>query len=116
MMIDLLMTEEKLKATYLGGWCLMFVTLCCEVLPPHVTGYISRFLTEVNTGVYVGRVISRIAENLWERCCEAACNGRLTMIASSNEREQGFTVKTLNSGKLELIDSMDSCLSRNLLL
>lgn len=26
------------------------------------------------------------------------------MIASSNEREQGFTVKTLNSGKLELID------------
>lgn len=82
----------------------MFVTLCCEVLPPHVTGYISRFLTEVNTGVYVGRVTSRIAENLWERCCEAACNGRLTMIASSNEREQGFIVKTLNSGKLELID------------
>lgn len=38
----------------------MFVVITATKLPDHVRGYVSRFLVEVDQGVYVGTVSRRV--------------------------------------------------------
>ena len=38
--------------------------------PPKVRGDLSKWLIEINTGVYVGQVSARVREELWKRICE----------------------------------------------
>ena len=48
--------------------------------PPKLRGDLSKWLFEINTGVYVGKVSSRVRELLWERICENLNNGQATMV------------------------------------
>lgn len=48
--------------------------------PPKLRGDLSKWLFEVNTGVYVGRVSGRVRELLWERICENLNKGQATMV------------------------------------
>ncbi len=41
--------------------------------PPKVRGDLSKWLIEINTGVYVGQVSARVREELWKRICENPC-------------------------------------------
>ena len=38
--------------------------------PPKVRGDLSKWLCEINTGVFVGNVSSRVREEVWQRICE----------------------------------------------
>lgn len=61
--------------------------------PPRLRGDLSKWLQEVNTGVYVGNVSARVRDALWERVCENLKNGRATMVFSaSNEQRMDFRV------------------------
>ncbi len=40
--------------------------------PPRLRGDLSKWLQEVNTGVYVGNVSARVRDAIWERVCENA--------------------------------------------
>ncbi len=61
--------------------------------PPKIRGDLSKWLLEVNTGVYVGNVSTRVREKLWERVCANLKNGRATMVYNaSNEQKMDFRV------------------------
>ncbi len=82
----------------------MFAVLCASAVPDHLHGYISRFLTEVNTGVYVGKVTPRVAEALWARCDTEDREGTLTFVTSNPNYEQGFMVQSRNHEGRQAID------------
>ncbi len=64
--------------------------------PPKVRGDLSKWLLEINTGVYVGNISTRVREELWERICTNLKTGRATMVYSTNG-EQKMDFKVHNS-------------------
>ena len=38
--------------------------------PPRLRGDLSKWLLEINTGVYVGQLNKRVREELWKRICD----------------------------------------------
>lgn len=61
--------------------------------PPKLRGDLSKWLCEINTGVYVGNLSSRVRDALWNRVCENLKNGRATMVFSANnEQKMNFRV------------------------
>lgn len=61
--------------------------------PPKVRGDLSKWLLEINTGVYVGNVNARVREELWKRICENIKDGQATMVYSTNgEQKLDFLV------------------------
>ena len=52
--------------------------------PPRLRGDLSKWLLEINTGVYVGQLNPRVREELWKRICKYLPRGRATMVYSSN--------------------------------
>lgn len=55
--------------------------------PPKLRGDLSKWLLEINTGVYVGQVSARVRDALWKRICENIRNGQATMVFSSNNEQ-----------------------------
>ena len=43
--------------------------------PPRLRGDLSKWLCEINTGVYVGNVSSRVRDAVWDRVCQNLKNG-----------------------------------------
>ena len=61
--------------------------------PPRLRGDLSKWLCEINTGVYVGNVSGRVRDAIWERVCQNLKNGRATMVFSTNgEQKMDFRV------------------------
>ncbi len=61
--------------------------------PPKVRGDLSKWLIEINTGVYVGQISARVREALWQRICENLKTGRATMVFSAaGEQRMDFCV------------------------
>lgn len=56
-------------------------------------GDLSKWLTEINTGVYVGQLNQRVRDALWKRICDNFPKGRATMVYSANnEQRMAFRV------------------------
>lgn len=64
--------------------------------PPKLRGDLSKWLLEVNTGVYVGKASARVRDALWNRVCENISTGRATMVFSTNN-EQGLDFRVHNT-------------------
>lgn len=64
--------------------------------PPKLRGDLSKWLMEINTGVYVGKVSARVRDELWQRICEHCTHGRATMVFSTNN-EQGMSFRVNNT-------------------
>ena len=47
--------------------------------PAKLRGDLSKWLFEINTGVYVGRVSARVREELWSRICEYLKHGQASV-------------------------------------
>lgn len=61
--------------------------------PPRLRGDLSKWLCEINTGVYVGHVSGRVRDALWQRVCKHLQTGRATMVYSTNgEQKMKFRV------------------------
>lgn len=59
--------------------------------PPKLRGDLSKWLCEINTGVYVGQVNAKVREALWNRICEHISEGQATMVYSAlNEQHLEF--------------------------
>jgi len=56
--------------------------------PPALRGDLTKWLQEVNTGVYVGQVSARVRDEIWERVQEHAKSGRATMVYSANNEQK----------------------------
>jgi CRISPR-associated protein Cas2 len=69
--------------------------------PLSLRGDLTKWLLEIDPGVFVGQVSARVREQLWKRIQESAKNGRATMVFSSNT-EQGLDFKVHNSNWLPI--------------
>ena len=72
------------------------IVLTLNKCPPGLKGNITKWLLEVNTGVYVGKLSSRVRELLWERVCKYCGTGEATMIFSARN-EQGYSFYVYNT-------------------
>lgn len=53
------------------------IVLTMTNCPPKLRGDLSKWLLEINTGVYVGNVNARVRELIWKRVCENIKTGKL---------------------------------------
>lgn len=61
--------------------------------PPKLRGDLTKWLCEINAGVYVGQVSARVREALWARICDHLKTGRATMVyPAANEQGMAFHV------------------------
>lgn len=61
--------------------------------PLALRGDLTKWLQEINTGVYVGQVSARVRDELWKRIQDNIKNGRATMVYSAqNEQRLDFRV------------------------
>ena len=54
---------------------------------PKLRGDLSKWLLEINTGVYVGHVNTKVREALWKRICDNIKDGQATMVFNSNNEQ-----------------------------
>ena len=66
----------------------MTVILVLSNCPPKLRGDMTKWFTEINTGVYVGNVNARVRDEIWARVTENIGQGRATMVFSAPGREQ----------------------------
>ena len=64
--------------------------------PPALRGDLTKWLQEINTGVYVGKVSARVRDLLWKRIKDSAKTGRATMVFTTNN-EQGMDFRVHNT-------------------
>lgn len=65
--------------------------------PPALRGDLTKWLQEINTGVYVGKVSARVREHIWKRVKENAKSGKATMVFTAhNEQGMDFRVHNTN--------------------
>ena len=61
--------------------------------PPKIRGDLSKWLFDINTGVFVGNVSSRVRDEIWDRVCNNIKNGQATMVFSAQgEQKMDFRV------------------------
>lgn len=56
--------------------------------PPALRGDLTKWLQEINTGVYVGQVSARVRDELWKRVQENAKSGKATIVFSTNNEQR----------------------------
>ena len=67
--------------------------ICLTNCPPKLRGDLTKWLMEINTGVYVGNISARVREELWNRIIENIRSGQATMVfRSSGEQHMDFRV------------------------
>lgn len=64
--------------------------------PSQLRGDLTKWLQEIDVGVYVGKVSSRVRERIWERICGNIKTGKAIMVYSTNN-EQGYEILTHNT-------------------
>ena len=64
--------------------------------PPKLRGDLSKWLFEVNTGVYTGNLSSRVRDAVWDRICQNIGSGSATMVFSAGN-EQNLDFRVCNS-------------------
>jgi len=81
------------------------VVITLEKVSRSLRGELTRWLVELDTGVFVGRVSARVRELLWVKVVEKAGEGRCTM-AWNAANEQGFKLRIYGHEDRKVI-SMD---------
>lgn len=66
--------------------------LILERVSPSLRGDLSRWLVEVQAGVFVGRVSEVVREALWVRCTDRSDDGTVLLLWRTNG-EQGFDLR-----------------------
>jgi len=69
------------------------IVLTLSDCPVSLRGDLSKWLIEINSGVFVGRVSARVRDKLWERVRETIKGGRATLVyPARNEQHMDFRV------------------------
>lgn len=63
--------------------------------PQQLRGDLTKWMLEINTGVYVGKLNAKVREEIWQRVCDNIKNGQASMVYSCNN-EQGYDFYTHN--------------------
>jgi CRISPR-associated protein Cas2 len=68
------------------------IVIRLENAPASLRGDLTKWLLEIDAGVYVGRVSARVRDRLWDRITDNVKNGRALMVYSA-KNEQGLAFK-----------------------
>lgn len=79
-----------------------FTVITLKRVPPSLRGDLTKWMQEIDTGVYVGNFSARIRDNLWKRVSDAVNDGEAT-ISYTCRNEIGYEFKTLNARR-QVID------------
>ena len=71
--------------------------------PPRLRGDLSKWLCEINTGVYVGNVSSRVRDAVWDRVCQNLKNGQATLVYTGQGSSGWSSAPTTPAGKLWIL-------------
>lgn len=73
-----------------------FTVITLKSVPESLRGDLTKWMQEIDTGVYVGNFNSRIREYLWKRVCRQVGNGEATM-SFACRNEIGYDFNTINT-------------------
>lgn len=79
------------------------MVMILEKVPRSLRGELTRWLLEVQTGVFVGTLSATVRDLLWEKCLEQGAGGRCCQVYRANN-EQGFLVRLAGDETRTLID------------
>ena len=68
------------------------VVMVLEKVPRSLRGILTRWMLEVDTGVFVGRLSARVRDLLWIRAVSNSKGGRVCQVWTTNN-EQGFDLR-----------------------
>ena len=69
------------------------ITLVITACPQRIRGYLTRWLFEIEPGVYVGRVNKRVRDELWFTVTDEVKSGKAIMTFPSRDTESGFEIR-----------------------
>ncbi len=70
------------------------ITLSLNNVPPRLRGFLTKYLWEINTGVYVGNVSARVRIGILKRCTELLNPESKLIMVYPADNEQGFQIET----------------------
>ena len=71
----------------------MMVVITLSNCPAKVRGDLTKWLVEIDTGVFVGNLNSRVRDAVWKRICDNMKNGRASMaFGANNEQKLDFRI------------------------
>jgi len=79
------------------------VMMVLEKVPRSLKGELSRWLLEVQTGVFIGNVSATVRDLLWQKCVEKSAGGRCCQAWRTNN-EQGFTFRLAGDTTRQAVD------------
>ena len=68
-----------------------------NIVPPKLRGFLTKYLWEINTGVYIGNLNARVREQVWIRCQKNLFSDSRLIMAYSSNNEQGFEILSFGS-------------------
>lgn len=78
-----------------------FTVITLSKVPASLRGDLSKWMQEIDTGVYIGNFNSRIREQLWERVTRSIGQGQAT-ISYQAQNELGYNFDTFNTERLKV--------------
>lgn len=79
------------------------IVLVVSKVTPSLRGALTRWLLEVQTGVFVGTVSKQVRDRLWTMVLGRKRLGACALIARANN-EQGFTIATSGESRHAVVD------------
>jgi CRISPR-associated protein Cas2 len=74
-----------------------------EKVPAAARGELSRWLIEVDPGVFIGHVSARVRDLLWEKSCSSRGSGRVFQAWTTNN-EQHFKMRVSGYDQMQVVD------------
>lgn len=79
------------------------VIMVLESVPTSLRGELTRWMAEVQTGVFVGAISALVRDLLWEKCRAKLQDGRCCQVYSTNN-EQGFSIRLMGDKTRSVVD------------
>jgi CRISPR-associated protein Cas2 len=79
------------------------VVMVLEKVPPSLRGELTRWMSEVQTGVFVGKLSGLVRDLLWKKCVDRSAGGRCCQAYTTNN-EQGFALRVAGDPQRSVVD------------
>jgi CRISPR-associated protein Cas2 len=79
------------------------VVMVLEKVPRSLRGELSRWMQEIQTGVFVGTVSAIVRDLLWEKCVAKSAGGRCCQVYHTNT-EMGLDIRLAGHDDRSVID------------
>ena len=79
------------------------VVIVLVAAPPGLRGHLTRWMVEVQAGVFVGKPSRRVRDGFWATLCQRIGDGQAVMVEPA-DNEQGWSVRTAGRDRWTPVD------------